>query len=209
MSSQGLPSSFDGWQLGDVVATAKGAKVSPLVDAEGQPVSFPLTPVFDPLTTPFAPGVFDQAEKAPNRLSVHFSCTQALRRDLERLDEWTLEYALANSERLFRRQLSREELEKSYKRALGPRGSVFPPTVRCKLTVRGRHATRCWGEDLAPRPPPEDFLACSYVPKVTLAQLWFMGSDFGWVFQITDLLCLERKVSCPFERPPGPSGLSG
>ena len=62
------------WQLGDVQVSARGAKFAPLTD-RGRPVSFTLTDLAHPLTSPWKAGVYDSDAKEQNRLNVSLRTT--------------------------------------------------------------------------------------------------------------------------------------
>ena len=148
--SAGLPDDLANWHLSDPATNARGAKTAQLL-SHGQPVSLKLTSLGEPLLSPWGAGTFDK-EAASSRLSIDFAASPRLQRWCERVDEWAVEYLARESQRLFKKPLSRELVAASYKPLLARRGN-YAPTVKCKLNLTGRGAVRCWGQDLRQRPP--------------------------------------------------------
>ena len=47
---------------------------------------------------------------------------------------------------------------------------------------------------------PEDLRPHDLVPRLHLSHLWIMGREFGWVFNVADLMVIngDTQVECPF-----------
>ena len=65
----------------------------------------------DPLHSPFGASAFDQTS---TRLSMDFNIPPNLRPWLEKLDKWAFEKLLKESPRLFKRQVTKDELKLIY-----------------------------------------------------------------------------------------------
>ena len=48
---------------------------------------------------------------------------------------------------------------------------------------------------------PEDWLANKYDVKMSLPQLWMMGSSFDWTLECTELLVRPNDAEGPLQRP--------
>ena len=70
--------------------------------------------------------------------------------------------------------------------------------IRAKINTEGKNACEYWTSDGSSRKPPSDWRGVEYIPSLTIRQLWQMGTDFGWVIEVTDLLVIEPEGKSPF-----------
>ena len=196
--TQELPT-LEGWQIGNLTISARGAKSAPVADAQGLPCRpFQLTDISRPLMSPWDTSVFDQDTKeSAIRRNIEFSCTPQVERFVRELDSWCIREVARNSVRLLKQELTEEQVKLIYKSYITSRGS-YPPTLKCTITVLGPKAVRCWNTSFGPRPPPPDWRTASDVPSLTLPHLWFADGRVGLSIQVVDVLILERPVVCPF-----------
>ena len=98
---------FDRLQLGEVSTSGKGKSV---------PFLYGKTPVVwipgSSLTVAYEPGVFSGEEVS--RVNVCFRLPTDVEDELVQLDEWVVKQATSNSERLFGKALSEEQVRAKY-----------------------------------------------------------------------------------------------
>ena len=100
------------WQIADIVQNAKGGTKSSNVLENGQSPTKRLATPSDPLHSPFGASAFDPAS---TRLSMDFNIGSSdLRIWLENLDKWAFQKLLKESPRLFKRQVTKDELKLIY-----------------------------------------------------------------------------------------------
>jgi hypothetical protein len=182
------------WHLADHTTSSKGQKSCQL-SADHQRVSFQLG---NKLRTRFGASSFDESID-PVRKSIDFDISDEseLRAFLKSIDEWTVEYILAHSARLFSKVMSKDVVARHYKPLLHMYGESA--SVRTKINVRDHRVCDCWGaaKNLAEL-PVADWLSNTYDVQVSLPQLYLMGNDFGWVLETTALRVHPIEAECPF-----------
>ena len=99
------------WQIADLVQNAKGGTKSANILENGKPPTKRLATPSDPLHSPFGASAFDPTS---TRLSMDFNIPKDLRPWLEKLDKWAFEKLLKESPRLFKRQVTKDELKLIY-----------------------------------------------------------------------------------------------
>jgi hypothetical protein len=117
--------------------------------------------------------------------------------ELRGLDAWVLATAAEQSERLFGKRMTAEQLQDRYLGALKANENGAP-LLRLKMNVAGRNEVRCWNEARMQRAKPESWLSCMVRPVVRVRALWFMSREFGVLLEITDALLEEASKECPF-----------
>ena len=124
---------------------------------------------------------------------------------LQTLDAWAVDAAFQNSERLFKKTLSREEVAGLYTPCLKPGKDDWPPTLRLKCNTAGSKALRCWERSEEPedtalrrRAMPEGFRDARLEACVQVGYLWFQAKSFGLCLNISDLVVTESGTECPF-----------
>jgi hypothetical protein len=106
-------------------------------------------------------------------------------------------YLVAHSERIFKKQLTEEQVRESFHPTLKRQGD-YPPLLRTKINSTGRQACRYWTADQQKREPPEDWRSAELRPMLHLSHLWIMGRSCGLVVNATDLLVQESSGAFPF-----------
>ena len=183
---------FEKFALADQFVTAKGAKVC-VLSSDGAPVRVIQTA---PIRIPFEPGNFDKSSTA-TRLSLVMCCSPEMEEYFDALDAWAVEYLTIHSERLFKKPMTKAQIQGGYKSAVVRKGG-YPAQVRAKINTEGKNACEYWASDGSSRGPPSDWRGVEYIPSLTTRQLWQMGADFGWVIEVTDLLVIEPERRSPF-----------
>ena len=127
-----------------------------------------------------------------------FRLTGASLAYFQALDEWMIEYAAQNSERLFSKKYTLAQYRENYKPCVRQQGS-YPASLRCKVNVGGSGAVRCWDVLSQRMPMMDEWRNYELVPRVHVSHMWQMGGrDFGLVINVTDVMCLARSLECPF-----------
>ena len=88
-------------------------------------------------------------------------------------DKWAIAYLSKNSDRLFKKSLSQEQIKDLYKSPITKRGD-FPPHLRCKINVSGSAICRCWDIDNNRTQLPDDLKNCDLVPRIHISHMWMM-----------------------------------
>ena len=188
---------MDSWVVGPIAQNTRGAKSAQIL-SHGQPPVKRLGTAADPLQTPFGASNFDNTSRHTiefNLPKADGNCVAAeLHEWLEQLDAWARKFLVKESPRLFKRQLSEQEVSQIYQSVIKKNGE-YPDRVRCKFTVsRLNH----WGVDHLPRGPPADYKACDLVPMIQVKNFYFGANQVGLVLELTDLLVQEQVRECPF-----------
>ena len=190
-----MTSAFEAYQLGEQQVNARGAKFCPL-SAGGGRVQLKFGGKAKPLSTQWGPSTFDPSA-GTSRANMDFICDEQMCVELKALDTWTRGYLEKQSQRLFGKALTKDQVKEGYRPSLIERGA-YPPSVRCKINLSGARAVRCWNEHGVPREVPENWKNCKYMALATLSHLYIMSKEYGWVLNITDLQIFEEPQVCPF-----------
>ena len=183
---------FEKFALADQFVTARGAKICTL-SSHGAPARVIQT---TPVRIPFEPGNFDKSSTS-TRQTLVICCSPEMEQYFDALDAWAIEYLTAHAERLFKKPMTKEQIQGGYKSAVTRKGA-YPAQIRAKINTEGAHACDYWTSDGSRREPPSDWRSVEYIPSLTIRQLWQMGADFGWVIEVTDLLIIEPDRRSPF-----------
>ena len=181
------------WHIAELSISSKGQKTCQLT-ADHKPVTFNLG---GQLRTRFGANTYEKNVES-TRLNLDFTITndkqiQAL---LGEIDEWALGYILQHGGRGFKKIMSKEVIKEHYKPLLSIYGDRV--STKTKINTGGHRKCQCWDENKNPRDLPENWLSNVYDVKVSLPQLWIMGSDFGWTLECIDLLARPDDVERPF-----------
>ena len=183
---------FTNWSLADVNVNSKGAKTCQLTSEKGKVQQS----ADDFCTTPFGPSNFDKDPLA-TRQNLELRITPQLEAWFTQVDEWMVSYLFEHSERIFKKQLTLEQVRESYHPTLKRQGD-YPPLLRTKINSTGRQACRYWTVDQQKRDQPEDWRSAEMRPMLHLSHLWLMGRECGLVVNATDLLVRESSSAFPF-----------
>ena len=179
------------WDLADVATSSRGQKSCSLKTLAKEPVRFQLG---EALRTKFGASTFDRTDAPRRNLDFDLAECPDAQTHLQDIDTWAIAYITSHSERLFKKKLSRQEVENNYKPLLSSYG------VKCKINLRGSRACTFWGEANEPIDAPVDgtWQDFAYTPMVSLNQLWIMGANFGWVLEMIALKVSAPAAKCPW-----------
>ena len=133
---------------------------------------------------PFCPSTFDKDPLA-TRLSMVLECDEELQQFASALDEWAVNYLACHSERIFKKQLTPDQIRVNYNGLL-KQAPGYPPTLKCKMDLEGRREICCWDLNGERIEAPGDWRTVVVKPKLHFSHLWIMGAQYGIVVQLTD-----------------------
>ena len=106
---------------------------------------------------------------------------------------------MCHSERIFKRQLTMDDIESGYHSVVSQRGT-YDPTFRTKINLHEKGVT-FWDPDGNIRGPPDNWIGISAIPRIHVSHLYLMGRDFGVIFNCTDLQIFDAQPrECPIAR---------
>ena len=180
----------------DPVASAKNGQKTALITKNGKPAIWYLPGLAQPLWQPSAFSNSLSGETS-GRLSLCLKSTEDLLREAQLIDEWAIQYAAADSERLFGKKLSLDQVKDRYN-GIFKQSDKYDPFVKVKV-ASDKGAPTYWSPEKTQRGPPEDFTLCSLQCHVRLVGFWFMQTSWGLTAQLSSaLVAEENQVSCPF-----------
>ena len=186
---------MESWTVGPIATTNRGAKSANILTQLGIPPVKRLATATDPLTTPYGSSTFDPHS---TRHSIDFTIDKPLQEWLQELDKWAQKMLLKESPRLFKKQLSKEEISQLYQSTIKKHekdSQVFPDTVRCKFSVgKIKH----WAWDHKAREAPVEYKNCDLVPMIQVKNFYFGTNQVGLVLEVSDMLVQEQVRECPF-----------
>ena len=133
---------FAYYQLSDPTINAKGAKSCKL-ESNGAQVMFNLGDRDTPAISPF--GATSYGDDVTSRQTIEFRLTDEQLKHWEAFDTWVILYLHANSERIFKKQLTEEQLLESCRSPV-TRKPGYEPHLRCKINTSGPKVARAWKE---------------------------------------------------------------
>ena len=186
--------STQSYTLNDVtISASKGAKTAVLMCQAGK-VEFLATKACE---APFGANTFDRDATAV-RQNLELQMTKELEAYFTKFDAWAVEYLSANSERLFKKQLTLAQIKEQYHSPAKP-SEKYDPLLRTKINLSGDRAVRIWDTCGHVVPCPESLKGAKLVPKLHISHLWIMGSSCGFTVNLTDMRLEEVPiVECPF-----------
>ena len=160
------------WDLSDPQTSSRGQKSCQLTTLDKEPVRFQLG---ENLRTRFGASTFDRTDAPRRNIDFDLAELPDAAKHLKDIDDWAIAYITCNSERIFKKKLTRQEVENNYKPLVSSYG------VKCKINLRGSRACTFWGEANEPIDAPKDgtWRDFAYTPVVSLNQLWLIGPNFG------------------------------
>ena len=186
------------WIVRDAVISSRGAKscavehAKPDAGTDGK-IRVTLGSKETPTTTPFGATTFNGEEAAQRTIEFNLSDDEV--EQFRGVTEWLTEYLAEHSLRIFKREMSQDQVSESLRSPVTQKGS-FRPHLRCK--IRPSHV-RVWDGERRARALPSDLRPYQLVPRLTLERLWIMSRECGLVFQVTDIMVLEgEEAECPF-----------
>ena len=181
--------------LKDPQISARGAKSCPILNAQGDKVTFKLGSKSEPVSSPFGATSFN--EEATSRKTIEFNLTPEQEEQFQQFDEWAIAYLSEHSERLLKKKLTPEQVREGYRSPVTKKGS-YRGHLRCKINCSGVAMARCWSTEDKRREMPADLRNHEMVPRINISHLWMMSREYGWVLQVNDLMVCEGAEICPF-----------
>ena len=183
------------WQLKDPTISAKGAKSCSLVNSPNDKVFFTLGSKTEPMRTPFGATSFND-EKA-TRKTIEFTLNPQQADLFKTFDSWAVDYLVKHSERIFKKKLTKQDVQGMYKSPVTQKED-YKPKLRCKINTSGLSPVRCWDENDERCELPEDLRTYDLVPRIQISHLWIMAKEGGFVMQINDLMVQQQPQMSPF-----------
>ena len=172
-----------------LITSPNGAKMA-FISQENAPVLWmpePMQPVFEP--KPF--------EEGATRMSLVLHTAPEQETYIKSLDAWCRAAVLLQSEQLFGKALTLQQISQCYQSCLKTSDN-YPPSLRVKIAVSGPSATRYWNSTGQKTKAPDTWLGYAIKPRIRIKALWFTAKQFGIVLDLTDAQILEAEVKCPF-----------
>ena len=189
-----MAQSFADWQLADVSVTPKGAKQCLLSDGAGkQPVIYVPDEL---LVVPFGYSSWEESA----RKNLELRCAGGVEAFFLQLDDWARAYLVRNSERLFKKQLTPEQVAENYKSPLHKKGD-YPALLRTKINTAGMNQIRIWDAQGNEAAEPTNWKEFQVKPRLHIRSLWIMGPSCGFTVECTDLQLHPPPRNCPFGEP--------
>jgi hypothetical protein len=182
------------YQLADVhISAARGAKSAMLTCKTGQVVWL----ASQACEAPFGATNFDRDVTAV-RQNLELRLSKEQDDFFSQVDAWAVEYLSANSERLFKKQLTVAQVKEIYHSPVKS-SEKYDPLLRTKITSSGNWATRYWDHEGKPAAAPASLKGVRLIPRLHLSHLWIMGSSCGFAVNVTDIQVEDVPlVECPF-----------
>ena len=179
-------------QLGEVVASGKGAKSAPIT-LDGLQAIFTM----DPMEIAYQPSAFQDSDST--RVNIVWRPTPDQEEFLDSIDEWILRAAAANSTKLFGKVRTVESLKDSYTPIL-KKSDKWASQFKAKMNLQDPAKVKIWDADGVLREAPESWQGCLTRPRLRLKSVYLMGQQFGAVLEVTDLQVIEEvpESACPF-----------
>ena len=194
------PQSMDptSWIVRDAVISSRGAKSCPVEYAKHDKgtdgkIHLAIGSREKPTTTPFGATTFDGQEAAQRTIEFNLSDDEV--EQFQGVTAWLKEYLAEHSLRIFKREMSQEQVSDSLRSPVTQKGS-FQPHLRCKIRPA---SVRTWDANNKPVALPNDLRGYKLVARLTIDRLWIMSRECGLVLQVTDLMVLpSEETVCPF-----------
>jgi hypothetical protein len=172
-------------------SNGKGAKLATLKSKDRPLLWKPALP----LRVPFPPNSFDATT---TRLGLCFVSTPALEAAAEQLDEKIVDLACRNSNEIWKKTLTRDEVKAMYNPVIKRNDKHQSGLLRTKICTTGPRTVRCWTDTGAPREIPKDWRGIEAVPMVRVGGIYIQPKEFGVILEATDLKITETQTVCPF-----------
>ena len=133
------------WTIRDAQISARGAKYCLIEDlkpkSNDNKIRFSIGTKDNPTSTPFGAGTYNGEDV--KRKTIDFALSQEDEESLQCIYEWTVPYLAKHSERLFRKNLSPEQVVDTLKHPIIKKGD-YRSQIRCKLDTSGSNSVQCW-----------------------------------------------------------------
>ena len=190
--------SLETWALKDAVISTRGAKSCPLENTKwpGCSVTLNIGTVDSPLTSPF--GATSFGDENTQRKTLELSLEPAHIPQWDAVNDWAKTYIVDNSERLFKKRLSKDVVQENFKPTYTQKGE-YRPLLRTKINLEGSRKARCWDASGKQVEMP-DLRNVPISVRLTVDRLWIMSSNYGICLEVTDVMLHGEapSPSCPF-----------
>ena len=144
---------------------------------------------------------FDKSMVTPRvSMDIRLDCEHTLAY-FDALDEWAVTYLAANSERIFNKTLSTEQMKASYHPCVRRKES-YAPLLKAKVSPEAAHF---WDETGVERKPPKDWQNARMHFRLQVSHLWITSGSFGLIANVTDANVISEGArggptawACPF-----------
>ena len=188
------------WIVRDPQISSRGAKscqieyAKPEAGADSK-IRFNVGNKEQPTKTPFGATTFNNEESAQK--TIEFNLTDEEVAMFESIIGWLTNYLTDNSERIFKKVMSREQVSESLRSPVTQRAG-YQPHLRCKIRPSNIRVWDTYGQ-IREGGLPSDLRSYRLVPRISIEKLWVMSREFGLVLQVCDLMVIEREETmCPF-----------
>ena len=183
-----------GFVVLDVQANKLGQKNAAIVK-DGQNAYWTMAGPVSPLWQPSAfKGV---SGESTGKLSLCVTGDENTMGQAVDVDAWACEYAFAHSERLFGKQLTKEQVIDRYC-PIVRKADKYPAFIKFKIG-QDRNAPSYWDTERNKRDQPEDFTCCQLNCRLRVVGMWFQSTSFGLSVQLSDAqVSTEAMQICPF-----------
>ena len=148
-----------------------------------------------PTKTPFGATTFNNEESAQK--TIEFNITEDEDTMFHNVIDWIITHLTENSERIFKKLMSREQIADSFRSPI-TRRTGYGPHIRCKIRPSNIRVWDAYGK-IREGGLPNDLRNYMLVPRMSIEKLWIMSRECGLVLQVCDLMILEREEhACPF-----------
>jgi hypothetical protein len=177
----------------DLLANAKGQKTAAIITTDGQPAHWTLASSAKPL---FEPSSF--LNESTSRKSLCLSVPPEVMDEANLLDAWAKSYAHRNSERLFGKALTMDQINERYMGVVKT-SDKYPPYLKVKIASDLRNQPLYWTPEKTKRGPPTDWVGSELLCQFKIQGFWFMTSSFGITVQLANAQVVEGvEQVCPF-----------
>jgi hypothetical protein len=166
------------------------------LEVDGAAVRATLATQAEPLLCPWHPQGFEDQTNRP-RKTVSFVVSDAAREWVQQVEAAVLERLQADPEK-YLPGATADSLKVLFRSGLkeGPSGWL----LRCKISVSGAGAARCWGPGRKQMPMP-DLGGSKVVPFVCAKHVWLSPTTVGVLWDVTDLFIVTVRppAECPWD----------
>ena len=145
--------------LGDLVTSKRGIKSLPLSCADKPVVWKP-----DAQNIAFEPKSFNNDD----RMNLVMQASPAAIETLRALDEQIVQQCFADSQRIFGKSLTLDEVRLRYNPCLKLSDKGYETTFKAKIALTGTGAIKCWNADKTTCKLPSSWFGCAVQPRLVL-----------------------------------------
>ena len=126
---------------------------------------------------------------------------ESMRTYFQAIDEWAINYITQESVRLFKKQLTADQVRERYVSCVKTHAS-YEPLLKTKINMPelNPQPANIWTPDGQRDKLPQagSWKFVEVKPRVLISNLWIMSQQFGLVLQLTDLIVRQEEASFPW-----------